>query len=78
MRLQWDPDHGPTGGSLERRAIQLGLQGEALRRYSKEWLVDIKDITALRPGAARIHPGGSARPAPVPRTVGWGSDCAAS
>ncbi|MFY0569824.1 DUF4291 domain-containing protein [Archangium lansingense] len=45
VRLQWDPDHSPSGGPLERRAIQLGLQGETLRLYSREWLVDIEDIT---------------------------------
>ncbi|WP_224240107.1 DUF4291 domain-containing protein [Hyalangium gracile] len=45
VRLQWDPDHSPTGAPLERRAIQLGLQGETLRRYAKEWLLDIEDIT---------------------------------
>jgi hypothetical protein len=26
VRLQWDPDHSPTGAKLERRAIQLGLR----------------------------------------------------
>ncbi|MDY7226165.1 DUF4291 domain-containing protein [Hyalangium rubrum] len=45
VRLQWDPDHGPTGAPLQRRAIQLGLQGETLRRYAKEWLLDLEDIT---------------------------------
>jgi hypothetical protein len=47
VRLQWDPDHGPTGAPVQRRAIQLGLQGETLRRYSKEWILDIEDITAF-------------------------------
>ena len=45
VRLQWDPDHGPGGEKLARRAIQLGLRGEALRRYVEEWTVCIKDIT---------------------------------
>src|SRR5262249_7832347 len=35
VRLQWDPDHDPAGKPLERRAIQLGLRGEALQRYSR-------------------------------------------
>lgn len=26
VRLQWDPDHLPTGDKCERRAIQLGLR----------------------------------------------------
>lgn len=45
VRLQWDPDHDPQGVPLPRRAIQLGLRGEILRRYSREWLVDILDIS---------------------------------
>ena len=28
VRLQWDPDHAPSGASEKRRAIQLGLRAE--------------------------------------------------
>lgn len=45
VRLQWDPDHDPLGKPLERRAIQLGLRGRALRRYGEEALLGIEDIT---------------------------------
>ena len=45
VRLQWDPDHGPTGQPLERRAVQLGLRGEFVKRYSKEWILAIEDIS---------------------------------
>jgi hypothetical protein len=45
VRLQWDPDHGPHGGKLERRAIQLGLRRSVLARYAKEWTISIEDIT---------------------------------
>ena len=45
MRLQWDPDHTPTGEKLERRAIQLGLRGGALARYAKDDILSIQDIT---------------------------------
>ncbi len=34
VRLQWDPDHGPSGGKLERRALQLGLRGEVLEAFA--------------------------------------------
>ncbi|HEX8913474.1 MAG TPA: DUF4291 domain-containing protein [Humisphaera sp.] len=44
VRLQWDPDHSPAGGPLERRAIQLGLRGDVLRRYATEWVVSIEDV----------------------------------
>ena len=31
VRLQWDPDHGPNGDPLPRRAIQLGLRNEVIK-----------------------------------------------
>lgn len=43
--LQWDPDHAPTGQRLSRRAIQLGLRGEVLVKYAREWIVAIEDIS---------------------------------
>jgi hypothetical protein len=45
VRLQWDPDHDPSGARLERRAIQLGLRGNALARYAREWILEIEDIS---------------------------------
>lgn len=45
VRLQWDPDHDPSGKPLERRAIQLGLAGETLRAYATVDVVSIEDIT---------------------------------
>lgn len=45
VRLQWDPDHGPSGARLERRAIQLGLRGPMLVSYAREWILDIQDIS---------------------------------
>jgi Domain of unknown function (DUF4291) len=45
VRLQWDPDHGPGGEPVERRAIQLGLRGAFLASYAKDWIVDIEDVT---------------------------------
>ncbi|AFZ00516.1 DUF4291 domain-containing protein [Calothrix sp. PCC 6303] len=45
VRLQWDPDHTPTGEKVERRAIQLGLQGETGIKYSQEWIMNIEDIS---------------------------------
>jgi hypothetical protein len=45
VRLQWDPDHSPTGGKLERKAIQLGLRGDVLAAYAREWIISIEDIS---------------------------------
>ncbi|MBS7564252.1 DUF4291 domain-containing protein [Mucilaginibacter sp. Bleaf8] len=46
VRLQWDPDHDPFGNKLERRAIQIGLKGEALN-YFIEHIKSIEDITSI-------------------------------
>lgn len=45
VRLQWDPDHDPFGNKQERKAIQLGMKGEILRKFCTEWVVKIEDIT---------------------------------
>jgi hypothetical protein len=45
VRLQWDPDHSPSGQPLERRAIQLGLRRAALEHYARDWITRIEDIT---------------------------------
>ncbi len=47
VRLQWDPDHHPSGAPVERRAVQLGLRGPALRGLAGEWLLDVEDMSAL-------------------------------
>ena len=46
VRLQWDPDHDPTGRAVDRRAIQLGLRGEMLRRLAED-AVEILDVTPI-------------------------------
>jgi hypothetical protein len=45
VRLQWDPDHDPAGSPVPRRAIQLGLRGQVLARYARDWLLDVGDIS---------------------------------
>ena len=54
VRLQWDPDHDPSGAPVERRAIQLGLRGDVLRRYASEWILDIQDISPFV-AEQRVH-----------------------
>ncbi|WP_344618936.1 DUF4291 domain-containing protein [Dactylosporangium salmoneum] len=53
VRVQWDPERDlhlrPIPGT---RSLQLGLSGEAVRRYADEWIVGITDVTGL---AHRIH-----------------------
>jgi len=47
VRLQWDPDHNPSGGKLERRAIQLGLRGEVLEAFGRRELVEVIDLSEV-------------------------------
>ena len=47
VRVQWDPDHLPTGEKCERRAIQLGLRGATLEDYGKREIVEIIDMSGF-------------------------------
>jgi uncharacterized protein DUF4291 len=47
VRLQWDPDHDPFGKPLPRRALQLGLRGDALRRLASTDLIEVIDVSSL-------------------------------
>ncbi|MFB7836692.1 DUF4291 domain-containing protein [Streptomyces sp. NPDC056056] len=51
-RVQWDPERDPQLRELPYRSLQLGLSGEASRRYADEWTVSVRDVTPL---AHRIH-----------------------
>lgn len=45
--MQWDPDHLPNGEKepTGRRAIQLGLRGDILKKFSETFILDIIDLT---------------------------------
>ncbi|NUO00426.1 MAG: DUF4291 domain-containing protein [Saprospiraceae bacterium] len=45
VRVQWDPERDLFLNKLDYRSIQIGLSGEAVSRYTKEWIVEIQDIT---------------------------------
>ncbi|WP_329335365.1 DUF4291 domain-containing protein [Streptomyces sp. NBC_00663] len=51
-RVQWDPERDLRLRPLPYRSLQLGLSGEAARRYADEWTVAIRDVTPL---AHEIH-----------------------
>ncbi len=51
-RVQWDPERDLRLQPLPYRSLQLGLAGEAARRYADEWTVAIRDVTPL---AQEIH-----------------------
>lgn len=45
VRLQWDPDHGPSGNPVTRRAIQLGMRGATLAEFTGPAMLAVEDIT---------------------------------
>ncbi len=45
VRLQWDPDHSPSGTKLERKAIQLGLRGAILKAFASKEILEVIDLT---------------------------------
>ncbi|MGV9554235.1 DUF4291 domain-containing protein [Streptomyces sp. NPDC003522] len=51
-RVQWDPERDLHLRPLPYRSLQLGLTGEAARRYADEWTVAVRDVTPL---AREIH-----------------------
>lgn len=51
-RVQWDPERDLRLRPLPYRSLQLGLSGEAARRYADEWTVGITDVTPL---AQEVH-----------------------
>ncbi|MBO1334725.1 DUF4291 domain-containing protein [Streptomyces sp. VRA16 Mangrove soil] len=76
-RVQWDPERDLRLRPLSYRSLQLGLSGEAARRYADEWTVAVRDVTPLArkthaavaagdlEGAARLLP--AERPYPGER-----------
>jgi len=43
--VQWDPERDIHGNALNYRSVQIGMRGEAIKKYAKEWIVNINDIT---------------------------------
>jgi hypothetical protein len=56
VRLQWDPDHGPSGGKLERRAGPVGAGRRA--HFSASW----NRASSANSGILRFTTGRIARP----------------
>ena len=57
VRIQWDPDHDPTGKPVKRRALQIGLRGNALRAYGEN-INSIQDVTSIAK-LGRLHAHGN-------------------
>ncbi|RSZ40079.1 DUF4291 domain-containing protein [Variovorax beijingensis] len=52
VRIQWDPERDVLLQPLEHRAIQIGLNKDAVELYVRQWIRKITDATAL---AHRVH-----------------------
>jgi hypothetical protein len=47
VRIQWDPERSLHFAPLPHRTIQIGLGGEAVRLYVRDWIEAITDVTTL-------------------------------
>lgn len=47
VRYQWDPDRDLRDYKLDRRAIQLGISGQTVYRYVREWIIGVEKVTSL-------------------------------
>lgn len=47
VRIQWDPDRSIYLDPLPKRAIQVGLSGEAVKCYVRDWIISITDVTEI-------------------------------
>jgi hypothetical protein len=47
VRIQWDPERDLLLRPLPYRSLQIGLEGEAIRKYVEEWIVRIEEVTPL-------------------------------
>lgn len=52
VRVQWDPERDLLHRPLPYRAIQIGLSGNAVEHYVRDWAEAITDVTPL---AHQIH-----------------------
>lgn len=52
VRIQWDPERDLLLQPLPHRAIQIGLNSEAVKLYVNQWIRRITDVTPL---AHEIH-----------------------
>lgn len=44
---QWDPERDLVGRKLERQAIQVGIRGEIIKKYVKDFILGVEDVTLL-------------------------------
>jgi len=84
-RIQWDPERTLQLQPLDWRAIQIGLEGQAVHAYVDTWIQRIEDVTDLArtvrrtvaedgpEAAAELLPG--ERPYPLPPEIAQHIGC---
>jgi hypothetical protein len=63
VRHQWDPERALEGHRLDRRAIQIGIRGETVRRYVHEWIIGLEGVTTLAHAVKAAVDAGDVMPA---------------
>lgn len=63
VRVQWDPERDLHHNPLPYRAIQIGLSGEAVRRFVSDWIVGISDVTHFARAVHSVVDGGDIKTA---------------
>lgn len=68
VRLQWDPDHIPSGEPCSRRALQLGLRRGALAAYGRTESLEIIDMSEfVAEQREKVHGGAEGLLIPIER-----------
>lgn len=47
VHVQWDPERSLRGRKLEHRSIQVGVGRDRIRRFTDDWIVEIRDLSDL-------------------------------
>ena len=58
VRVQWDPERTLRLEHQPFRSIQIGLRGEAVRRYVDDWILSIIDVTEVHRSVGALVAGG--------------------
>jgi hypothetical protein len=54
VRVQWDPERDLHTRPLADRSIQIGLSGQAVTRYTDEWITGITEVSDLARSVAGL------------------------
>jgi hypothetical protein len=61
VHVQWDPERTIHGKKLEHRSIQVGLSRQIIRKFTDQWILEIKDFTPLTRKIRSLYLSGNQR-----------------